>query len=476
MLRLNSIYKQFILLICIILIFSLVSIVTGYGDRTGWAWHKKYASYHSLNAWSVLQTTDKGYILGGEYGGDSSGSLLIKTDAMGNPEWSKEFDIKTLYDFQGMSQSSDGGYFLVGILGEKLSPPRIIKTDAQGNLQWVAEIPNKWGFTWGNPLSLPEGGCIYVLNINSQYSALQYEVELGKVDRNGAVLWTKKYNKGDSTYLKSIISTSDEGFLLGVQVTPYPQSEDVLSGKVWLIKTDSNGQEQWSHIYDFQDIYAIHETSDGGYVFAYKTYQQTSRIVSMPHYEEVLGVIKIDLKGTPQWTKPVNNNGLPYFTFNGVGRPQVHPTLDGGFIFLSGGILLKIDASGNIEWKWTFKESDDIEQIFRTRFLEQWQWGAGTMRQINAMQPTSDGGYILAGLYKLMKKTEECKSPVSCKFLVENDDAWLIKIDKTSNPSPKIEPSERIFLASGNLPGLSGFDSFISLIGIGIAIIYCKLK
>lgn len=451
--------KKLFLLLYIILIFLLVDIVTGYEQRTGWAWHKKYASDHGLMVGAVQQTLDGGYLLGGGHGayilasnrGDYSwGVLLIKTDAMGNLEWSKEFDEKTLYMLDGLSISPDGGYFLAGYTPSNQHPYSIIKTDSKGNFIWNVNIDT----AASNLHATSDGGCVYTTT--TQFlPGIGYKVEIGKIDRNGVVQWSQKNRNPDAVGLKSIILTSDGGLLIGLSG---------LSEKIELIKTDFNGEEQWSKFYDYVDLFALQQTDDGGYSLVYQTYNTGGGFS--------IGYAKLDSKGVIQRTQAVNEH-IPDFNPN---NKCVYPAQNGEFILLNNNALYKMNAAGNIDWMWTFKESDDIEQIFSNELLKASAFQAFVGRQINTVQQTSDGGYILAGLYHLAENTGECPSYFECKFIIRNEDAWLIKIDKNNNPSPRTETSDRIFISSEKLPGLPGFDMVLSLIGLVIAAIYCIKK
>ena len=61
------------------------------------------------------------------------------------------------------------------------------------------------------------------------------------------------------------LQASDGGYILA----GYTSSSDG-SSSAWLVKTDSQGQLLWSHVYSGSAFNSVSRTSDGGYVLAAK--------------------------------------------------------------------------------------------------------------------------------------------------------------------------------------------------------------
>jgi len=440
--------QSLILLVCILFLFSCVGVVTGYEEKTGWAWYKKYASDQPLSASDVQQTQDGGFILAGHYshsvgsaplkgdapGGSIWGALIIKTDAQGNPEWSRQIDYRTIYYFGSVRPSADGGY-LFATFKTSLAYS-IIKTDQKGNFLW--DVPLKEEVS--NVLATPDGGCIYTEGRELFIEAFN----VGKLDTNGVAQWSRTYRKPYTFHLRSVVLSSDGGFLVGLSA----------SDKIEIIKFDAAGQEQWNRVYDFLDLFTFRETTGGGYSVAYKKYDAKT-------YEFFIGVAHLDSKGNLEWAHDSMGNAG---NFN-PNADTVQPTLDGGFLFLRGDGLLKINRDGNIDWAWAFHENAEVEQSLR---------GKKVWRYLVAVQQIADGGYILAGEYDVLSPDKSKCDAFFCEYIVENADAWLMKIDKASNPSPRTETSDRVFLASGTPMGIPGFGMFLSFLGGVIALIHWK--
>src|SRR5688572_1787238 len=73
------------------------------------------------------------------------------------------------------------------------------------------------------------------------------------------------YGGSNNDYARQIISTSDSGYI----VVGTTSSFGVALTDIYIIKIDSNGVKQWSHIYGSDQIdwgYSIRETYDHGYI------------------------------------------------------------------------------------------------------------------------------------------------------------------------------------------------------------------
>ena len=121
-------------------------------------WDKTFGGDTTESLSSLQQTTDGGYILGGtSYSGISGDKTqasrgdmdywIVKTDANGIKQWDKTFGGDGDDGLFSLQQTIDGGYILggysnSGIGGDKTQASRgdydywIVKTDANGMKQW----------------------------------------------------------------------------------------------------------------------------------------------------------------------------------------------------------------------------------------------------------------------------------------------------------------------------------------------------
>ncbi len=120
----------------------------------------------------------------------------------------------------------------------------------------------------------------------------QRDIRLTKFKDNGSILWQKRYHANDTLYAGvTLYPTSDKGYLIGGFASG---SSDNLQSFL-LLKTDSLGNLQWRKIYhdDYGVLFHAEQTTDGGY------------LVSGYNYHAATGydmyAIKTDSLGNVQW-------------------------------------------------------------------------------------------------------------------------------------------------------------------------------
>ena len=234
--------------------------------------------------------------------------------------------------------------------------------------------PIQWEKTYGSP---SPGSSYFVQQTNDGgYIATGVifltggadpEVFLVKTDSAGNQIWSQTYGGAtpfDCGYC--VQQTNDGGYIIAGIYHGYG---------LWLIKTDANGTQQWNQIFTSLTIdtaYSVQQTTDNGFVLV-------GGYTYAPGPPDVW-VIKTDSVGNLQWDKKLGGGATDY------GR-DIRQTSDGGYIVVgytnSFGAgqddvyLLKLDGSGNIIWSKTF--------------------GGNNNDHGNSVRQTSDGGYILTG-------------------------------------------------------------------------------
>jgi hypothetical protein len=169
--------------------------------------------------YSVQQTQDGGYIVGGSStstGAGGSDGYLVKIDSSGNTLWSKTFGGMQNDVFQSVKQTRDGGYILGGrtdSYGAGGSDLYLLKTDSTGTEEWF----KYWGglnSDRGNSVTpLQDGGYMLAGYINNETTSLN-ELYAVRTDGNGDTLWTKNYSGNGLAMGYAVIQTNDDGFLL----------------------------------------------------------------------------------------------------------------------------------------------------------------------------------------------------------------------------------------------------------------------
>jgi hypothetical protein len=198
------------------------------------------AEFGQIN--SLRRTADGGFVICGAYdpsGGSgggiaaTSGAYLARLDSEGNFEWEKHFPFATdgIINGQDVVQTADGGYAINGqdFLGEATV---VIKTDSLGAKQWYRVHAGFYSGGTGRQLER-SGGNIIAVGTNAGQSA---NPVLLNIAADGNQNWRREYGGSGSRHARSVLSTSDGGFILsGVE-------RNGTQDFTFLIKTNALGE------------------------------------------------------------------------------------------------------------------------------------------------------------------------------------------------------------------------------------------
>ena len=230
-------------------------------------WNQTYGGGGNDEAWSIVETGDRGYAIVGHtesYGAGSADFWLVKTDSAGNVGWNQTYggaDVDEAYSFV---TTSDEGYAIAGRTG---SDSWLVKVDSSGNHEWNHTYGGTGDEYAASVIETSDGGYAMAGSIESW--ALDFW--LVKTDSSGNQQWAHTYGGENDEVAHCIIQTSDAGYVL----TGYTASIGAGRFDLWLVKTDSTGNMIWSKTYgeaDYEEARSVIETTDGGYAVAGYTY------------------------------------------------------------------------------------------------------------------------------------------------------------------------------------------------------------
>ncbi|OYD15767.1 hypothetical protein CH333_05015 [candidate division WOR-3 bacterium JGI_Cruoil_03_44_89] len=352
----------------------------------------------------VQQTSDGGYIVVGNtlsFGAGGFDIYLIKTDSLGDTNWTKTYGGGENELCFSVRQTYDDGYITAGwtaSYGAGGQDVYLIKTDNTGSVQWVKTYGGAEADAAHSIDCTSDGGYI-TAGYTFSYSIGNSDVWIIKVDSNGDTIWTKTYGGTESDVANSVAQTFDGGYIIAGVTSSYTASPGTTQA-IYLIKIDSLGDTMWMRVYGEQQTWIcegahnVHQTKDKGYIIA--GYEMTCSGFFWHPY-----VVKTDSIGDTIWTKAYEE-----LTSQRSGYYSIQQTVDGGYI-MGGAIgwlpginvfLSKLNSRGDIIWikEYGGEEPDDAYFV----------------------QETYDKGYIIVG----------CTQSFGI-----NGDVYFIKTDSVGN-------------------------------------------
>jgi hypothetical protein len=319
-------------------------------------WTRTYGRPDYDEGFSVQQTSDGGFIATGfteGLGGGLRNVYLVKTDSDGDTMWTKGYGGPGIHFGHSVEQTTDGGYIIAGGSSDysQIADVYLVKTDSLGDTLWT-KLYGGVEYDEANSVQQTSDGGYIVVGFTQSFGATIADVYLLKTDANGDTLWTKMYGWPLWEEGRSVQETEDGYIITGYRtVTSSPNGPD---SYVLLIKTDFNGDTMWTRLYEALDEeyrdegYSVDQTSDGGYIISGETWYPGT-----PAWEIDVYLIKTDADGDTQWTRTYDALASTDIGFS------VQQTQDGGFIVAgySNNVtynhdvyLIKTEADGDTVW------------------------------------------------------------------------------------------------------------------------------
>ena len=261
---------------------------------------------------SIQQTTDGGYILGGSStsgisGDKTEGNIgylydywVVKLNSVGNIEWQNTIGGSIEDALYSIQQTADGGYILGGnsrsdISGDKtegdigyLYDYWVVKLNSVGNIEWQNTIGGSLEDYLYSIQQTTDGGYILGGTSESDISGDKTENRLGpyntwdywvvKLNSVGNIVWQNTIGGSSTDILNSIQQTADGGYILGgysrSDISGDKTENCIIDSTVyywdyWVVKLNSVGNIEWQNTIGGSQgdwLNSIQQTADGGYI------------------------------------------------------------------------------------------------------------------------------------------------------------------------------------------------------------------
>ena len=408
----------------ITLLALLLSVITVQAQDPNILWQKTIGGSENEYLYSIKQTIDGGYIIGGAsestISGDKTDSSnggpdiwIVKTDAEGNIEWQNSIGGSYMDDLHSLELTPDGGYILAGestsnISGDKSDNSRgmddfwIVKINSSGNVEWDKTIGGSDSESFPQIRVFNNGYYICgeswsnISGDKTESSKGETDYWLLKLDTSGNIVWQKTIGGSSYDSFTSMAITSDGGCALGGYSDSNISGDKTENSRgyddYWIVKLNSSGTIEWDKTIGGSNadyLNSLIQTNDNGFLLAGESWSN----ISGDKTEDSLGegdywIVKLDVNGNIEWQNTIGGNDVDR-------SYSAHQTSDGGYIV---GGFSKSDISGDKNENGQGNFDFWLVKLNSVGIIE-WQntLGGSEIDGITSLIQSADGSYILGG-------------------------------------------------------------------------------
>ncbi|QNF33636.1 T9SS type A sorting domain-containing protein [Adhaeribacter swui] len=421
-------------------------------------WDKTIGSDSYDDLYSLQQTLDGGFILGGYSASGKSGNKsesskgyhdywVVKLNANGNQQWDKTIGGNFSDDLAMLRQTQDGGYILGGTSfsgksGDKTQSNQghndywVVKLKADGSKDWdksfggnaenyltAIQQTRDGGFILGGYSSSGKSGD------KSQESKGSFDFWVVKIKADGTKEWDKSFGGNNSDLLYALQQTNDGGYILGGTSASGKTGDKTQSNKgdcgnfecittdYWVVKLNQDGSKAWDKTYGgnaADRLRTLQQTQDGGFILGgHSRSEKSGDKTSAGEGENDYWIIKLNNNGNKVWDKTFGGQNNDYLY-------SLQQTTSGGYLL---GGSSKSEKGGD-KSQASIGTSDFWVVKLRADGSKEWDktMGGNGESYLSALIQANDGGYILGGVSssgKSQDKTEDSKGGF---------DFWVVKL------------------------------------------------
>ncbi|MFP4364424.1 MAG: hypothetical protein ACLFR1_11230 [Spirochaetia bacterium] len=306
---------------------------------------------------SLLETEESNFLvagLNGAQGADINGFAgMVSID--GEVLWTGDYGAEGQERFYQVLPSNNGFYLLgfaeMGQIGTY--DFYVVEIDPEGEVisenYYGSESPEMAysGCSDGNGGFVIAGGRANELGM--------FSIIVQNISSDGESLWEQEVSIGDNDMAYGVVPTDDGGYA----VTGYTFSNDLGHHNILIVKFSSDGEVQWENVYGSEIDEAgidIIQTADGGFAV-------TGFNVAPATGSTDVFLMKTDSEGTQEWMRSYEGE-------NEESAESIVQTEEGGYLVAGGQFqsdsgtarIWKLTPEGELEWVRDY-ESGDIAKI-----------------------------------------------------------------------------------------------------------------
>lgn len=341
-------------------------------------WEHTYGGSGRDAATSAAMAEDGGTVIAGDRtpeGRNDADAWVIHLDKDGNTVWERTWGSAGDEHVEDIQPTQDGGYIVTGDTEGSISGSGTVwvaKLDGKGSTVWEQDYEKSRRGTPSAIIATADGGYVVAGRVQSK-NPDYFDGWVAKLDGEGKVVWERFYGGQDDENIAAISETPDGGYIFAGAT----QSKGAGKSDAWVVKINSSGEVRWEHTYGSPnddaatDLIAL---GDQGYAIAGWTDGDLER------HKRDGWIIRLDAKGNKLWEHAYGGRQ------NDVTR-AIRPANSGGFIVV-GTTVAQEEGSTDA---WVFRVDKDGHELWHRSI------GGNENDGASAVVPQLDGAFIVVG-------------------------------------------------------------------------------
>ncbi|MBX7048452.1 MAG: T9SS type A sorting domain-containing protein [Chitinophagales bacterium] len=304
---------------------------------------------------SVIETNDKGFLVGGysESGisGDKSelnfGSddyWVVKLDSVGNILWQNTIGGSSSDQLTDIIQTHDDGFLIGGRSSSNISGDKtenaiggtdywVVKLDSVGNILWQNTIgglnfeelyelmqTEKGDYLIGGNSNSGISGDKTEASILNPFGLNTHDYWIVEIDSIGNIIWQNTIGGNDADYNYTLDLISNDGLITGgsskSNISADKTSESFGDLDYWIVALDTLGNVEWQNDFGGNNsdyLKGIIQTFDKGFALVgYSLSGSTGNKVEGNYGMEDYWIIKVDTLGNISWQNSLQGTGSDF--------------------------------------------------------------------------------------------------------------------------------------------------------------------
>ena len=295
-------------------------------------WQNFFGGSRDDRGHKIIKAHDGGYlILGVGYSSGSTNSdiWLIKIDSLGQKLWKKTYGDQNTDLSLSLEKITNGGYLITGNVYPSdfgMQDGFVLKVDNKGRTKWNKKFGGKYQDGLFSAIETQDSSFLAVGFTNSiKNSGMKkpnksffnwfkkkfskdipsQEIWLLKLDELGEMIWQKTYGGKGVDIGFSIHQSKDKGYLITGTTTSFGRGLH----DIWMIKTDSKGQELWNNTYGRKQnemVNSIYQNQNESFIISSSTNSIGNPFFGKQKHSNVM-LKGIDYFGDETWEKLIKD-------------------------------------------------------------------------------------------------------------------------------------------------------------------------